>query len=146
MQESINNDLKEAMKNQDKFKLSVLRMLKSAIQLESINKKNTLTDDEVIGVIKKQIKMRNDSITEFTKYNKLDDVDKLKKEVEILECYLPKQLTEEEVDKYIEDAFTKINPTSMKDMGMIMKELNSIATVCDMGMVSKKVKDKIMNL
>ena len=146
MQEKINAQLVECMKEQDKFKVSVLRMLKSALQLESINKKGDLTDDEVISVIKKQVKMRNDSIVEFQKFNKVEEVEKLEKEIEILKEFLPESLSEEEVDKAITDAFDKINPTSMKDMGLIMKELQSIAARADMSEVSKKVKDKLMNL
>ncbi len=146
MQEKINAQLVECMKEQDKFKVSVLRMLKSALQLESINKKGDLTDDEVIAVIKKQVKMRNDSIVEFQKFNKAEEVEKLEKEIEILKEYLPESLSEEEVDKAITDAFTKISPTSMKDMGLIMKELQSIAARADMSEVSQKVKEKLMNL
>lgn len=142
----INEDLKVSMKEQDKFSLGVLRMLKSALQLESINKKEDLNDDEVITVIKKQVKMRMDSISEFEKFNKIEEIDILKQEIELLKGYLPEEMSEEEVDKHIEEAIAKINPTSMKDMGMIMKELQSIATRTDMGVVSKKVKDKIMSL
>lgn len=146
MFERINNDLKTSMKEQDKFSLGVLRMLKSALQLESINKKEDLTDDEVIAVIKKQVKMRIDSIVEFEKFNKTEEIDVLQKEIELLKKYLPEEMSSEEVDKQIEEAFSKINPTSMKDMGMVMKELQSIASRADMSVVSKKVKDKIMGL
>lgn len=146
MFEKINNDLKASMKEQDKFSLGVLRMLKSALQLESINKKEDLNDDEVIAVIKKQVKMRMDSISEFEKFNKTEEIDILQKEIELLKKYLPEEMSEEEVDQYIEEAFVKVNPTSMKDMGTIMKELQSIASRTDMSMVSKKVKDKIMGL
>ena len=75
MNEQIANDLKNAMKNGDKFKLSGLRMLKSALQLESISKKHELSDDEVMNVIKKQVKTRKDSIEEFKKYNKTEEVE-----------------------------------------------------------------------
>lgn len=145
MQEKINAQLVESMKAQDKFKVSVLRMLKSALQLESINKKGDLTDDEVISVIKKQVKMRNDSIVEFQKFNKVEEVENLEKEIEILKEYLPESLSEEEIDKAIQEAFDKVNPTSMKDMGLIMKELQSIAARADMSEVSSKVKARLMN-
>ena len=65
--ERLNSDLKDAMKNKDAFSLSVIRMAKGAIQLESINKKKDLSDDEVVSIISKQIKLRKDSITEFEK-------------------------------------------------------------------------------
>lgn len=146
MFEKINDDLKTSMKEQDKFSLGVLRMLKSALQLESINKKEDLNDDEVIAVIKKQVKMRTDSISEFEKFNKTEEIETLQKEIELLKKYLPEEMSEEELDQKIEEIFTKLNPTSMKDMGMIMKELQSIASRADMSIVSKKVKDKIMGL
>ena len=91
MIENINNDLKNAMKEHDTFKLSVLRMLKSALQLEQIAKKHELDDSEVSSVIKKQVKVRKDSIEEYKKYGKEDSVKDLEKEVEILSSYLPEQ-------------------------------------------------------
>lgn len=146
MFEKINDDLKLSMKEQDKFSLNVLRMLKSALQLECINKKEDLTDEEVILVIKKQVKMRMDSITEFEKFNKTDEITVLQNEIALLKKYLPEEMTEVEIDAKIEEVFHKINPTSMKDMGTIMKELQSISSRADMSIVSKKVKDRIMSL
>ena len=145
MNNKIAEDLKEAMKNGDKFKLSVLRMLKSALLLEAkaVSKDHELTDEEVIKVIKKQVKTRKDSITEYQKYNKQEEVESLEKEVEVLNVYLPKEMTEEEVTKVIEEVFDKLKPTSMKDMGQIMKELNIRITNADMSLVSRIVKEKL---
>ena len=92
MMEVVTNDLTAAMKEQDKFTLSVLRMLKSALQLEKISKKHDLDDNEVIAVIKKQVKTRKDSIVEFEKFNKTEEVEKLNKEIEVLTKYLPPEL------------------------------------------------------
>ena len=117
MYEKINNDLKEAMKNQDKFTLSVLRMLKSTLQVEGISLKRELTDQDVLMVIKKNVKQRKDSIVEFEKYNKTDEIANLKKEIQILEKYLPEELTEEQIDQEIENVFAIEKPTNMKDMG-----------------------------
>ena len=147
MQEKISNDLKEAMKSGDKIKLSVLRMLKSALQLEAINEKKDLSDEEVMVVIKKNVKQRKDSIAEFEKYNKQEEIANLEKEIEILDSYLPEQLSEEQIDKEINKVFEEINPTSMKDMGKMMKVLTErIGTVADMSLVSKNVKDRLMNV
>ncbi len=141
----INEDLKNAMKDADKFKLSVLRMLKSALQLESINKKHDLTDDEVLSVIKKQVKQRNDSISEFKKYDKLDKVEDLEKEIAILDEYLPEEISEEEINKILDQAFTSVNPTSMKDMGMVMKEVQNLLNGknADMSLVSKLIRERL---
>lgn len=146
MFERINVDMVQAMKEKNKFNLSVLRMLKSALQLEKINKKDDLSDDDVIAVIKKQVKMRNDSITEFKKFDRTEEIKNLEKEVAVLKAYLPEELSEEAIDEKIEEVFQKVNPTSMKDMGLIMKELQTIASQADMSIVSKKVKDKLLGL
>lgn len=143
MNEQIANDLKNAMKSGDKFQLSVLRMLKSALQLESISKKHELTDDEVMSVIKKQVKTRKDSIIEFQKYNKTAEVEKLEEEIKILDTYLPAEMTEDEIKKVIDEVFKELNPTSMKDMGGVMKKLNEKITNADMSLVSKLVKERL---
>lgn len=142
--ETINNDMKEAMKSGNKFELNVLRMLKSALQNEKIAKNHDLDENEIIAVIKKQVKVRKDSLKEYQEYNREDLVEGLAKEIDILTKYLPEELSEEEIDKVINDVFAKLNPTSIKDMGNVMKELNSlIATKADMSLVSKKVKEKL---
>ena len=143
MNNKIAEDLKLAMKSGDKFKLSVLRMLKSALQLESISKKHELSDDEVLSVIKKQVKTRKDSIEEFKKYGKDEEVAKLEQEIEILNAYLPEEMTEEEIIKVIDEVFNDLKPTSMKEMGMVMKELNIKITNADMSLVSKLVKERL---
>ena len=143
MNNKIAEDLKLAMKSGDKFKLSVLRMLKSALQLESISKKHELSDDEVLSVIKKQVKTRKDSIEECKKYGKDEEVAKLEQEIEILNAYLPEEMTEEEIIKVIDEVFNDLKPTSMKEMGMVMKELNTKITNADMSLVSKLVKERL---
>ena len=147
LNDRIMNDLKEAMKNKDSFKLSVIRMVKGAIQLEKINKKRDLNDEEVIDVISKQIKLRKDSINEFEKAGRNDLADTTKKEVEVLNEYMPEQLSSEEVNKLIDEAFAKVNPTSQKDMGLIMKEVTpKVKGKADMGEVSKIIKEKLSNI
>lgn len=144
MRNQILEDLKTAMKNQDKEKLSVIRMVKGAIQMSELNKKHELSDEEVIDVITKEIKSRKDAINEFKKGNREDLIEKNEREIAILSAYLPKQLNEEELNKIIDEVFVKINPTSSKDMGKIMKELTpQIKGKADMGMVSKIVKSKL---
>ncbi len=144
MKERILNDLKTAMKNQDKEKLSVVRMIKGALQLEEINKKRDLTDDEIILVISKQIKTRKESITEFQKANRIDLIEQTEKEIEILNEYMPEQLSEDEVNNIVDQAFEIVNPQAMSDMGKIMKEITpKLSGKADMSMVSKIVKDKL---
>lgn len=139
----INEDLKQAMKEQDKFTLSVLRMVKSALQLESINKKHDLEDNEVISVLKKQVKLRKDSIEEYKKFNKVEEITNLEKEIAIISAYLPEELSEEEIKKVIDEVFNELKPTSIKDMGKVMKEVTSKLSNADMSMVSSIVKERL---
>jgi len=144
MKERILEDLKIAMKAQDKETLAVIRMVKGAISLEEINTKKELTDDDIIGIIAKQIKTRKESIIEFEKGNRQDLIDQTKREIDILNKYMPEQLSEEEVLEIIEKIFNEINPTGMSDMGKIMKEAgNSLKGRADMSFVSKIIKDKL---
>ena len=146
LSEKINADMISYMKSKDSFALGVVRMVKGAIQLEKINLKRDLNDDEVVAVISKQIKMRNDSIQEFTKANRVDLIEQYKKEIELLNKYMPKQLTEEEINSIIDEAFVKINPTSSKDMGLIMREISpKLKGRADMGKVNSIIKDRLSN-
>lgn len=144
MIQKIDEDLKLALKNQDKFTLSVLRMLKSEFINES--RKGTLhelSDEEAIKVIKRQVKTRKDSIAEYTSYGKLDLAKELEQEVEILSKYLPAEMTEEEIIKVIDSVFEELKPSSMKDMGAVMKVVSSKLTNADMAFVSKTIKDRL---
>lgn len=142
--EKVSNDLKEAMKNKEKVKLNVIRMLKSSIQMKKIEVGHDLTDEEVIELISKQIKMRNESIKEFEKGNRNDLKEEYQNEIDILSQYMPEQMTLEEVEEIVKKAFEKINPTGMKQMGLIMKEVTpQIKGRFDMGQVSQLIKEKL---
>ena len=147
MRERILEDLKSAMKNQDKELLAVIRMVKGTISLEEINKKKELTDEEVIDVIAKQIKTRKESILEFEKGNRQDLIDKTQSEIDILNKYMPEQLSIEEIKSEIDKAFNEINPTGMSDMGKIMGKVTPIFRgKADMSEVSKLIKEKLSNI
>ena len=147
MKEKILKDLTSAMKAQDKETLSVLRMVKGAIQLEEINKKSELSDEDVIGVISKQIKTRKESIQEFIKANRNDLIEQTNKEIEILNKYMPEQLSEEEVLNIIDEAFSTINPKAQSDMGKLMGFVTpKLKGKTDMSFVSKTIKERLGNL
>lgn len=147
LSEKINSDMISFMKSKDSFSLGVIRMVKGAIQLEKINLKRELNDDEVIAVIAKQIKMRNDSIAEFVKGNRTDLVEQYQKEIELLKHYMPKELSDDEINKIIDEAFASVNPTGPKDMGLIMKEISpKLKGRCDMGKVNALIKERLANL
>ena len=144
LNDQVIKDMTQAMKDQDKCKLSVLRMLKSALQMEKIAKKHDLSDDETIAVIKRQVKQRKDSIEEYTKFNKTEEVDNLNKEIEVLSAYLPEELSEEELNKIIDEVFAELKPESIKEMGKVMKEVTArCGSRADMSEVSKIVKSRL---
>ncbi len=142
--EKINDDIKNAMKNGEKDKLNVIRMVKSAIQMAKISLKHDLSDEEVIDVIGKQIKMRNDSILEFSKASRDDLVQQYENEIAILKTYMPEELSLEEVTSIIHEAFEKIKPTSSKEMGLLMKEITpKVKGRFDVSEVSRIVREKL---
>ncbi len=144
MLDKINKDLTTAMKNQDAFKLSVLRMLKSDIIAESRKGSlHELTDDEIMKVIKRQVKVRKDSVKEYEQYGKMETVENLNKEIEVLNDYLPAEMSEEEINKVIDAVFAELKPASIKEMGAVMKAVSSKITNADMGFVSKLIKDRL---
>lgn len=145
--EQMGKDIVTAMKEKDQLKLSVLRMVKGAIQLENINNKKELNDELFIDVVSKQIKQRNESYEEFSKAGRSDLADKVASEIEILKGYLPEQLSSEEVNKILDEVFAKVNPTSAKDMGIIMREVTPLVKgKADMKEVSNLIKDKLSKL
>ncbi len=144
MRNQIVNDVVKYMKSGGKDKVIVLRMVKGAIlDLEKQNNKE-LTDEETIQVITKQIKTRNESIEQFKLGNRQDLIDKTQSEIDILNEYMPEQMSEEEIEKAISEVFSKVNPTSPKDMGKVMGLLMPVVKgKADMGLVNKIVKEKL---
>lgn len=147
MLEKFNKDIITAMKEKDQLRLTVLRMVKGAMQLESINNKKEVNDELLIDCVSKQIKLRNDSINEFEKANRSDLVDKNKEEIAVLKEYLPAQMSLEEIEKVLDEVFDLVKPTSAKDMGLIMKEVTpKVKGRADMKLVSEKIKEKLSSL
>ena len=146
--EKLNADMKSAMINKDKETLSTLRYLKSAIDLYKINNKlEEVTDEVVIDIASKQVKTHKESILEFEKGNRLDLVENLKREIKLLEAFLPEQLSDEEIEVELNKIFDEVNPTSKADMGKIMREVNSkLKGRVDMKKVSELVNSKINSL
>ena len=144
MFEKIKSDMIKAMKEQDKFKLSVIRMIKASIDKERIDKKIEITDEVVIDVLAKELKTREESRLEFSKAGRTDLVEDLDKEIAIIKEYLPEPLTEEEIDKIIDEAFKETEASSIKDMGKVMKVVTpKVKGRCDMKEVSSKIKAKL---
>lgn len=144
MLEKFNQEMIQAMKDKNKVKLNTLRAVKGAMQLEKINNKKEENDELLLDVVNKQIKMRNDSIEEFSKANRTDLVDSVKKEVEVLMKYLPEQLELSEVEEIITSAIESVEASSMKDMGKVMQEVRpKVNGRFDMKKVSEIIKGKL---
>lgn len=144
MFDKINSDIINAMKEKKSETLNTLRLLKGAIQLEEINKKTKLSDEDIVGIVSKQIKSRKDSIEEFKKGNRTDLIEKAEKEIELLKQYLPEQLSDEEVEKIIDEAIFSVNAKSPSDIGKVMGALMpKIKGKTDVSKTSIIVKSKL---
>lgn len=144
MFDKIKSDLLASMKEQDKFKLGVLRMLKSALQMEQINIGHDLTDEETLAVIRREVKKRNSSIQEYERFGKTDAVQDLKHEVAILESYLPAMLSDEEVEKIINEVIETFENPDIKSMGKIISLVKEKTNGnADMSKVSALVKERL---
>ncbi|WNR46382.1 GatB/YqeY domain-containing protein [Paenibacillus roseipurpureus] len=123
LSDRLNEDMKQAMKSQDKFKLSVIRMVRSTIKNSEIDLKRPLDDNEVLDVLTREIKQRKDSLQEFTKAGRDDLADNLTAELAILAEYMPQQLSEEEVKAIVQQTIQQIGASSKADMGKVMTAL-----------------------
>ena len=120
LMEQLTADMKEAMKQGEKERLSVIRLVRGAVRQAEIDGKKTLTDDEVVSVINKEVKMRRDSIEEFERGSRPDLVAKAQAEIAILMPYLPEQLSEDAVKTLAEAAVVEVGAQTAKDMGKVM--------------------------
>ncbi len=142
--ETLKKDMVEAMKNKNKETLTVIRMVKSAMDLAHIDKKCDLNDDLAIDVLSKEVKTRRESLECFEKAGRDDLVENLERELKVLEKYLPKPLSKEEVEEIVNDACREVNPTSMKDMGRVMGIVTpKVKGRFDLKQVSSMIREKI---
>jgi uncharacterized protein YqeY len=124
LKERVNEDLKEAMRSVNdpdhKFRLSAIRMLKADIMNNEIAKKGELSDDDIIALIQRQIKIRNESIEQFEKGGRDDLVEKERKEAAVLAKYLPEQMSDNDLRDLAEEAIRETGASSPKEMGKVM--------------------------
>lgn len=142
----LDSDIINAMKDKDKLKLDTLRIVKAAMKQEVIDHKKEMNDELLIDTITHEIKTRKESIKEFEKGNRTDLITKTNSEIELLNKYLPKQLTESELDEIINNIFNEVKPESIKDMGKIMGLITPLVKgKADMQIVSSKVRELLSN-
>lgn len=143
MIDQIQQDMKTALKAKEKEKLSTIRMLLADIKKKSIDQKKELTSDEIIAVIKKAIKSRQDSIKMYEDAGRQELADKEKNEVAILTVYLPEELNDDQIQEIVQKAIQSTGATSKKEMGLVIKTvMNEYASQVD----GKKVQQIVNTL
>lgn len=146
LEEVIFNDMKKALKGNEKLKLSTLRLIRAAIKNAEIAKKDKLTGDEIIGIISNNLKKLEESLDIFTRGQRPELAEKAKKEIEIVKEYLPEQLSEEEVEKIVKATIIKFGFKGLQDIGPAMKEIMpQLKGKADGKMGNKLVRDLLDN-
>lgn len=143
--ERLNNDMKTAMKNKEKDKLSVIRMVKAALQNEGIKLGTSeLPEEAELTVLTRELKQRKDSLHEFSNAGREDLVNKVQTEIEILEVYLPKQLSEEELVEIVKETVQEVNASSKADMGKVMSAIMpKVKGKADGSLINKLVQQQL---
>ena len=141
LKETLNNDIKTAMKAKDKETLAVLRMIKTAVQAAEIDKKEELNAEEELTILAREAKQRRESLAEFVKAGRDELVAKTEAEIEIVERYLPKQLSVEEVKEVIATVAEKIGATTQKEFGKLMSAvMQELKGKADGNVIKEQVK------
>lgn len=146
LKQKLQDELKQSMLAKDEFKTSVLRLLISSINYFEIQKGigYEATDEDVISIIQREIKQRNDSIEQYNKGNRRDLAEKEEKELQFLQTYLPEQMSEEEIRKLVDEAVSQTNAKAINEMGKVMGVLMpKIKGKADGSLVSRIVKEKL---
>ena len=136
--------MKAAMRSGEKERLGIIRMITAAIKQREVDERITLDDAQVLSVLEKMIKQRKESLTQFQAGNRPDLVDKETGEINLLQGYMPAQLSDAEIDTLIGDAITTTGAASIKDMGKVMGIIKGKAQGrADLGKVGAKIKAKL---
>ena len=144
LKDTLQQDMKAAMRGGDKARLSVIRLINAAIKQREVDERIELEDSQVTAVLDKMAKQRRESIEQYEKAGRNDLAEQENFELQVLKSYLPEQLGDAAVDAMIEEAIAATGATSMKDMGKVMGQLKSkLAGRADMGAVSGKIKARL---
>lgn len=144
--EKIDEDMKNAMREKKREKLTTIRLIKSALQNEEIKKGQELNEDEEIAILSREKKQRLESISEFTDAGRDDLVATTENEVEIIDKYLPEQLSDEEVKEIVKETISEVNAQSMQDMGKVMGAvMPKVSGRADGGKINQLVKEILIS-
>lgn len=145
LEKKLMEDLKTSMKKKDTIRKNTITMVRAAVKQIQVDERREVSDEEIIEIISKQLKEKRLAIEDFKKGNRDDLVDLTNKEIDILLDYLPKQLTEAEVEEVVENSIKEVGATSMKDIGLVMKTvMPKVKGKTDGNIVSKIVKEKLV--
>jgi len=143
--DDLNAALKEALKSRDDIRVSVIRMIKASLKNREIEKMSSLTDDEILSVLSTLAKQRRESIEQFAAAGRTDLAEKETKELEIVQSYLPKQLSQQELDSIIRAAISESGASSLNDLGKVMKVLMPrVKGIADGKAVNQRVKELLV--
>jgi uncharacterized protein YqeY len=144
LKNQITEDMKSAMKAGDKDRLKVVRLMMAAIKQVEVDSRSELDDNGVLGVLEKMVKQRRDSVEQFEKGGREDLAAAERAEIEVLETYLPEQLSAEELAALVDEVIAATGAGSIRDMGKVMGQIKARAAGrADMGAVSATVKDRL---
>ena len=146
LKEKLMEDLKNSMKNKDEIRKNTVQMVRAAILQIEKDKGIQVEDDKILEIIAKEVKTKKDALKDFEKAERQDLIDQTNKEIEILQEYLPKQLSREEIKVELEKIITEIGATTMKDMGAIMKEAKAKMGASADGKTINEVAKEILGL
>ena len=144
LKEKLLEDMKVSMRDKKIIRKNVIQMVRAAILQVEKDKQIELNDEQITEIIAKESKKRKDSLADYEKSGRQDLIDQINEEIEILSEYLPKPLTTEEIEKIVEEVIASTGASTMKDMGMVMKEAKAkIGPVADGKTINEIVKQKL---
>ena len=146
LKEKLMDDLKESMKNKDVIRKNTIQMVRAAILQIEKDKGIEVEDDKILEIISKEVKSKKDVLKDFERAERQDLIDQTNQEISVLQEYLPKQLSREEIKSELEKIIAEIGATSMKDMGTIMKEAKAKMGASAEGKIINEVAKEIMGL
>ena len=144
LEDRLVEEMKEAMKSNNKLRLSTIRMIRSAVKNKEIEVRSKLDDEAIIKVIQGMVRKGEDSVAQFQAGGRVDLVEKEKQEIEILKSYLPQAMTQEEIRKIIDESIEETQASSLKDLGKVMKSIMpKLGGKVDGKLVNQLVKERL---
>lgn len=145
LKDKLLEDLKNSMKEKNVIRKNVIQMVRAAILQVEKDKKVELSDEDIINIMAKEAKKRKDSLEDYKKSNRQDLIEQIEEEIHIIEEYLPKQLSKEEIAEIVKEVIKEVGATSIKDMGKVMKSAKEkIGAASDGKTINEVVKELLV--